>query len=103
MKKFLTILSATLFSAVLMVGCAKAPTMNASSEAKYKSSIEEMSKDMSDSQKQEFVEACEKLRKYHTEQMMKKMRNNPKEAQAMGLAALDDKTADEIIKESKNL
>ena len=103
MKKFLTILSAMLFSAALMVGCAKAPTMNASSEAKYKASIEEMTKGMSDSQKQEFIEACEKLRKHHTEKMMKKMPNTPQEAESFGLAALSDKTAEEIIKEANSL
>ena len=103
MKKFLSLFCSMLFAMALLVGCAEDPTMNASSEEKYKSSIEEMSKDMSANQKQEFIEDCEKLRKHHTDQMMKQLRGNPAEAKALGLAALNDKTAEEIIKEAKNL
>lgn len=102
MKKILSILSAALVTAFILVGCAKAPTMDASSEEKYKASIEVMAKGMSDTQKQQFEEACEKVRKHHTDKLMKSM-SNKKEAQALGLAALNDKTADEIIKEANSL
>ncbi|MBE6369590.1 MAG: entry exclusion lipoprotein TrbK [Lentisphaerae bacterium] len=102
MKKFLSILSAAVVSAFILTGCAKAPTMNAASEQKYRASIEVMSKGMSDSQKQEFIQACEKLRQYHVDQLMKSMKNK-NEARALGLAALSDKTVKQILQEAKNL
>ena len=102
MKKFLSLFCSMLFAIALLVGCAEDPTMNASSEEKYKASIEVMAKGMSDTQKQQFEEACEKVRKHHTDKLMKSM-SNKEEAQALGLAALNDKTADEIIKEANSL
>ncbi|PXF62538.1 DUF6694 family lipoprotein [Kangiella spongicola] len=95
MKKIAYLFAA--FALTLVLTACGAPTIDASSEAAMKESVEEMTKDMTEAEKTEFGMAIMSV------SMKVAMENmgNPEKAEEAVLEALDGKTVEEIIEMSK--